>query len=141
MDNPGKLVFTYGGEGGSFPLTPAGVYVGDWIEDLNGMLSASLEANFQYGAGGTNVDVYIQTTLDDGNSAIDIAHVQFGTANGTEVMNLSALTPVGLYVPLSQALAANSVKDGLLGTKLRAVVVVTGTYTGQNQLHLTGVVR
>jgi hypothetical protein len=140
MDNPGVIPFTV--NGGAFNIAGPGTQVGDWVADLDGMLSLSLEAQLLYGSGGASVMVYFQTSLDQGQTPIDIAALQFGTANATSVVNLSGLTPrTAPLSPTNAGLAAGSCIDGVLGDRVRAVVVVTGTYGGQTLLHLAGVAR
>ena len=141
MDNPGAMQFTYS-NGAAFPIVSAGTFIGDWIEDLAGMLALSLQAQLAYGSGGTTVTVYFQTSIDQGQTAIDIAAVQFATAPGTEMANLSGLTPKTTPVaPGQQTLTPGTCVDGILGDRVRAVVVVVGTYGGSTALNLTGIAR
>ena len=141
MNSPGPIQLTYGGVG-ALQIVGPGTFVGDWITGLSGMLSASLQAQLLYGAGGTTVTVYFQTSFDQGNTAVDIAAIQFTTAGGTNVVNLSALTPKTTpIVPTQQALAAGSANDGLLGDRLRFVAVVAGTYGNSTLLNATACVR
>ena len=141
MNSPGPIQLTFGGQG-AFQIVGPGTYVGDWITGLAGMLSASLQAQLLYGSGGATVAVYFQTSFDQGQTPIDIAAIQFTTASGTDVVNLSALTPrTTPLVPTQQALAAGSSNDGLLADRLRVVVVVTGTYGNSTLLNATACVR
>ena len=140
MNNPGPLLFTY--NGGAFPIVAPGVFLGDWIAGLSGMLAASLQAQLLYGAGGASVTIYFQTALDQGQTPIDVAAMQFGTAGGTLIANLSALDKVTPPIaPQQQALTPGTCVDGMLGDRLRAVVVVSGTYGGGTLLNLTGCAR
>ena len=140
MDNPGAFQLTY--QGGAFPIVGPGTFIGDWIAGLDGMLAASLQAQLLYGNGGTTVTVYFQTSLDQGQTPIDISAVQFTTASGTEVANLSGLTPKTTPVaPGQQTLTPGTSVDGVLGDRLRAVVVVAGTYGNSTLLNLTGIAR
>ncbi|MGH8598292.1 MAG: hypothetical protein ACREXT_16695 [Gammaproteobacteria bacterium] len=140
MNNPGPIQLTK--NGAAFQIVAASTIIGDWLTGLAGLTAVSLQAQFLYGSGGAACTVYIQTSVDQGQTAIDIAAIQFTTTSGTQVVNLSGLTPVTTpYAPLQQALAANSTKDGILGDRLRAVVVSTGTYGSSTLLNLTGCVR
>lgn len=140
MDNPGPLQLTF--NGGAFQITGAGVLVGDWITGLAGILAASLQAQFLYGSGGENCTVYVQTSIDQGQTAIDIAAIEFAQASGTEIVNLSALTPKTTpAAPTQQSLAPGSSVDGVLGDCLRAVVVVAGTYNNSTLLNVTAMAR
>ena len=94
-----------------------------------------LQANFLYGAGGTSVDAWVQSTLDGGTTWYDIANFHFTTAAAVKLANLSSGTPVTtLVTPGSGALSANSVLDGLIGDQLRVLYTSVGTYTGATAL-------
>jgi hypothetical protein len=105
----------------SVPQTP--------IQDLEGILGATVMAKFSYGSGGTTAKAYLQITPDDGLSWIDIACFAFTTASATKVVNFSGLTPVLTpVVPSDGALADNTFIDGILGSSMRAKLLTTGTY-------------
>jgi hypothetical protein len=121
MDNPG--VFTLaatqiGAAAGPVTLSP--------IVDLDGMAAVTLEANFQYGTGGTTCSAIVATSFDGGTTWRHIARFDFATAADVKVANLSGLTPVGItaYADFS----VESVRDGILGDRLCAIIVSTGTY-------------
>jgi len=95
------------------------------IEDLEGALSATLEARFAYGSGGTTCFVKVQTMID-GTNWLDIARFDFTTASAVKVANISGL--LSKAVTAYAALSAEGVLDGVLGPSLRAVVTSTGTY-------------
>jgi hypothetical protein len=138
--SPGPIQLTT--NGGAFQIVGPGILIGDWVTGLAGVLSASFQAQLLNGNGGTNGNVYLQTSLDQGQTPIDIAAFQFGAASATEIVNLSALTPKPTpLAPTNQSLAPGSTIDGVLGDRLRAVVVVTGTYGLSTLLNVTGVVR
>lgn len=100
------------------------------IENLEGMLAASIQAKFAYGSGGTTVKAYVQTTLDDGLTWVDIASFAFTTSSATKVINLSGLTPKTTAVtPSDGALADDTCVDGVLGSALRVKLTTTGTYS------------
>ncbi len=141
MNNPGPFKFTFAG--GAFPLNQPGVFAGDWVTGFAGILALSLQAAFVYGSGGSTATLYIQTSLDQGQSEIDIAAIQFGVANGVEVANLSGLTPKTTpFAPTQQALTPGTCVDGVLGDYLRAVLVVAGAGYGSNSsLNVAGVAR
>lgn len=140
MDNPGP--FQLGLNGAAFSITSAGVQIGDWVGDLDGMLSASLQAQFEYGSGGSSATLFIQTSLDGGATPIDIAAIAFTTANATKLINLSALTPKTTPADAQQqALTPGTCLDGILGDRLRAVLVSTGTYGSSTGLNITGIAR
>jgi hypothetical protein len=104
--------------------------VNEYVDNLEGMLSGNFEIRFSYGAGGTDCKVYVQTSLDQGDTWIDIAQAKFTTSSGTKVLNLSGLTPVTSAVsPTDGGMSDNSSIDGILGDRFRTKVTSTGTYT------------
>jgi hypothetical protein len=97
--------------------------------------SLAIEADFVYGSGGTSVKAWVQTSLDGGESWIDIANFAFATTSAKKVANLSSLTPVStLYTPTDGSLADNTVKDGILGPMFRVKTTSVGTYAGGTTL-------
>jgi len=124
---------------GDFPVTSAGQQVtppnlqqglsGPPL--LPGLTALSCQARLSYGGGGTKVNVYIQTSLDQGTSWFDIANIAFTTSGGVEVVNLSGLNSVATpQAPSNLGLADNTSLNGPLGDRLQAVIVSQGTYTG-----------
>lgn len=139
MDSPGA--FTLGDFTVGAPATQAADQQAGPLVGLDGMDAASLQVRLSGGAGGTKINVYIQTSLDQGQSWFDIANVAFANTPGVEVLNLSALDHVVMTAPGNLSLADNTVLDGLLGDRLQAVVVSTGTYTGQTLVSVRGCAR
>lgn len=114
---------------GSFNVTTAGTQTGDWVEDLEGLIAACLQTRLAYGSGGTSVKVYVQTSLDQGSTPIDIACFTFTTASAIKARNLSALTPKATdVVPTDGTLTDDTSVDGVLGDRFRVKVVSVGTY-------------
>lgn len=106
-----------------------------YLDDLDGILSATIQANFNWGSGGTTLKAIIETTLDDGTTWVEVARFAFTTASAAKVANLSALTPVTtVYAPTT--LSDDAVKDGILGPRWRARILTTGTYAGNTSLAL-----
>lgn len=99
--------------------------------------NVTVQANFGYDSGGTTVDAYLQTSIDNGATWIDVAQFHFATAAGIRVYNLNSQTPVtAAYTPTDGSLAANTSKDGILGNQLRVKYVTTGTYGGASTLSI-----
>lgn len=122
---------------GDFTIGAAGTQVGDWVTGLAGILAATLQARLAYGSGGTAIKVYIQTSIDEGTTPIDIACITFGTEGAQKVVNLSGSTPKGTPATATDAtLADNTALDGVLGDRFRAKVVSTGVYAGSTVLSL-----
>lgn len=140
MNNPGPFLFTY--TGAAFPLGAAGVFVGDWMTNFAGVDALSLQATFNSGSGGVSATIYFQTSLDQGATACDIAAVQFTTANGAAIANISAINQTGLFAPVAQELTPGTIQGGgVLGDRFRAVVVVAGAYASPASLSLWGCAR
>lgn len=102
----------------------------EFIDNLEGMLAANIQIRFSYGAGGTSGKCYIQTSLDQGISWIDVICFTFGLVSKTLVYNLSSLTPktTGL-APSDGSLADDTVVDGVLGDRWRSKLTTVGVYT------------
>lgn len=102
------------------------------VQTRSGQLaaSASVQCNFTYGSGGTSADAWIQTSLD-GLTWTDMANCHFTTSNARVMFNLSSMTPVTTqYVETDGTLAANTAKDGVIGTRFRLKYTTVGTYAG-----------
>lgn len=128
---------------GAFSITTAGTFTGDWVEDLDGLLAMAVQFRFVFGSGGTSVKAYLQTSLDDGDTPVDIACVAFGNASSeVQAINLSSLTPKTTQVaPSDAALTDDTAVDGLLGDRFRVKIVVVGTYAGSTTLNVTAIAR
>jgi hypothetical protein len=101
------------------------------VVDLDGVTAITVLAKFSYGSAGTTAKAYLQITLDDGISWIDIGCFSFTTASAIKVVNFSGLTPVLTPVsPSDGALADNTFVDGVLGSAMRVKLLTTGTYVG-----------
>lgn len=94
-----------------------------------------IQATFTYGSGGTSADAWVQTSIDGGKTWVDAANFHFTTSSLRAVYNLSALTPVTTqYTATDGTLAANTAKDGILGTLIRVKYTTVGTYAGGTTL-------
>ena len=107
-----------------------------YLDGLDGMLAASLEANFTYGSsGGTSIKADIFTTLNQGTSWVHVARFAFTTASAEKVFNLSGLTPrLAAYTPVT--LGDDVAVDGMLGPRWRASILTVGVYVGNAALSL-----
>lgn len=135
---PGQISF------GSFTITTAGTQTGEWTTagNLDGLLAMCAQVRLAYGSGGTSVKVYLQTTLDDETTPIDIACFTFTTASAVKARNLSALTAKTTDVtPTDATLTDDTSVDGVLGDRFRLKVVSVGTYAGSTSLTGYAVVR
>lgn len=105
-----------------------------------GARSLSVQARFLYGSGGTTAKAWVQTSLDGGSTWVDIICFAFGTAAERVVSSVRADTAVGAnYAATDATLADDTIKDGILGDRIRVKWTTTGTYAGATSLKLTGV--
>jgi len=99
---------------------------GGMVEQFNHL---ALLAKFDYGSGGTSVKAYVQTSLDGGETWVDIACFTFATADASKVLTLNRVASIAAsYTPLDSALGDDTAKDGILGDVLQVKLVTTGTY-------------
>lgn len=128
---------------GTFSITTAGTFTGEWVDDFEGCLALLAQLRFVYGgSGGTSCVAYLQTSVDDGTTPIDIAAVAFGVVSENAVFNFSALTPKTTQVtPADGALSSDTTVDGIVGDRFRVKIVVVGTYAGSTQLVCSAVAR
>jgi hypothetical protein len=142
MDRPGIYSLTENDGASDLAIAAAATTTCDVIDELEGMTAVSLQVRFAYGSGGTKVTVYVQTSLDQGASWIDIACVTFTTASGNKALNLSGLTPkTTAATPTDGAMTDDTALDGILGDRLRCKVVSTGTYAGSSSLAVRAACR
>lgn len=116
----------------------------DAVLNLAGMKNVSLEAKFVRAAGGTSCKVWVQTTLDDGETWFDIACFAFTTTSGNKVhaVRIDPATPLTpATVPAEATLADDTVLNGILGTGLRTKRTIVGTYTGDSSIEIHAVVH
>lgn len=100
------------------------------IQNLEGIVAATIIAKFSYGSGGTGLKAWVQVTVDDGQTWMDIACFAFTTGSAIKAVNLSGLTPVTTaFAPSDGAMADDAVKDGVLGSAMRVKITSTGTYS------------
>jgi hypothetical protein len=110
--------------------TPQADVASPLLELTNGAFkSLNVQADFAYGSGGATVSAFAQTSLDGGNTWVDVAAFGFATASGIKAFNLSTVTATtSPIVPTSGGLASNTAIAGIAGNLWRALVSSTGTY-------------
>ncbi len=124
----------------STALAAAKTVVGDEIAVPAGTTALAILANFGYGSGGTACKVYIQTSLDSGANWIDIACLTFATTAALKVSAVRSAIALGASImPTDGSLGDDSIKDGLLGDRIRAKIVATGTYAGASSITVSAV--
>jgi hypothetical protein len=110
------------------------------IVGLDGMTYLLVQANFTYGSGGTSVAAYIQTSLDQGATWIDVMEFGFTTANGRLVSSVISAS-VANVAALDGSLSAGTVQNGILGDRVRVKYTSVGTYAGTTTLQVTGLAK
>lgn len=111
-----------------------------YVDRLEGMTAASLQANFTYGSGGTTLKVDVETSLDQGTSWVAICRFAFTTSSAEKVATVSGLTPK-TTAATPGTLSDDSCLDGVLGDRLRARATSTGTYSGNTSVSVRAAVR
>lgn len=112
------------------------------VAGLVGMQSVSMQATFAWGSAGTTAKAWVQTSFDGGTTWVDIACFAFTTAVARTVHSLRANTAVAAnYVATDGSLADNTIKDGLLGDRLRVKYTTTGTYADDTTLAIHAVTK
>lgn len=119
---------------GDLTITTAGTATGTPVTELDGVKSITVQLRFQYGSGGTNARAYLQTSLDQGETWIDIACRLFTTASGTKVFTLSTDAGSSSIDPSDGALTDDTLVQGVLGDRFRIKIISTGTYATQTLL-------
>jgi hypothetical protein len=97
--------------------------------------AATIQIKLAYGSGGTTLKVYVQTSLDQGSTWVDVSCSAFTTASATKIVNLSGLTPkTTAATPSDGAMTDDTALDGVLGDRFRVKITSTGTYAGSTTL-------
>jgi len=133
MDNAG--VYTLA----ALQITAAQNAILSQTNDLDGMTAVSLEANFQYGSGGTTCSAIVMTSFDGGITWRHIARFDFTTASATKTANISGLTAKGITA--YDDLNSEGVNDGILGDLLALKLISTCTYANPTTLSVRASVR
>lgn len=140
MDSPG--VFPLVNESDEdFAISGPGVQFGKSVEDLQGLTALAIYGVLSAAPAsiGAEVTAYIQTSFA-GAPWFDVACIVFGGATTARAANISGagLTPTALT---DQALPDDTILDGALGDRVRAVVVVEGDFDSPSTLALRGHAR
>ena len=112
------------------------------VTRLGGAWYLVVQAKFLFGAGGTSVDAYVQTSVDGGVSWIDIMQFSFAGVALTKVSAVALSTALAPAVaPVDGALTANTILNGLFGDRLRLKYVTVGIYSGATSLKVDAVIK
>ncbi len=110
-----------------------------FVDRLDGVNAVSLFAKFDWGSGGTTVSVIVETSLNSGDDWVEVAEFDFGTADAKKTACVVANAAAG--VSAVSALGSESVRQGVLGDRLRARVTSVGTYGGGTTISVRAAVR
>ena len=132
MDNSGA--FTLGDFSITLPATYDGV--NSLVDSLDGMIGFTAQAAVQAGSGTTDdatAAVYIATSIDQGTRWVDVAVMRFDAAGGVLLASVEAASTPEPITPTDGALAddsESSIVDGIMGDRLKAKIITTGTWGG-----------
>ena len=120
----------------------AGTFTSDEVSIPYGADLVQVQSTFVRAGGGTTTDVFIQTSLDNGSTWIDIMQFALATTTATRVSAVRSSIALSANVtPTDGALTDNTILDGLIGDRLRAKTVVVGTYSGASSLALNVIIN
>ena len=115
--------------------TTAGTYPTEAISLPLGVSVIMVQAAFARGGGGTTCDVFIQTSVDNGSTWIDIMQFAFATTTVTKISAVRPYTAMAANVtPTDGSLSDITILDGCIGDRLRVKTVVVGTYSSTSTL-------
>lgn len=99
-----------------------------------------LYAVFAYGSGGTTCKCWVQTSLDNGVTWVDIGAFAFTTAAAKKGLNIiSSASVVAASTFSDGTMADDTGLSGYLGQIYRTKITTTGTYAGATSLNVYAV--
>ena len=115
--------------------TTAGTYPSAEISIPMGATVILAQAVFVRGGGGTTCDVFVQTSVDNGGSWIDVMQFAFATTTVTKISGVRPYIATAANItPTDGGLSNNTILDGVIGDRLRVKAVVVGTYSSTSTL-------
>jgi hypothetical protein len=96
----------------------------------------TLAAAFVRAGGGTTAKAWVQTSLDGGESWMDIASFAFATTTAKRAYNLTAAAVTSIATPVDGSLADNTAVNGFLGGLFRVKLTTEGTYSGASSFKI-----
>lgn len=113
----------------SFNVTSAGTYTIEIGNTPSGATQMCMQSDFIYGSGGLTFKIYLQTTVDNGNTWFDIASSAFLVASARKILTATLNATNNTFIATDGTLTDNTVIAGIAGMQLRIKYVVTGTYS------------
>lgn len=132
MDNSGAFTL------GDFALGAVSPPDGVPVTDLDGLHGFTAQAVLQPGVGTSDdatAAIYIKTSIDQGNRWCDVAVLRFDADGGVQVVTIEAESTPTPIVPTTNALDDDSnsaIVAGIMGDRLMASIITTGTWAGQS---------
>lgn len=121
-------------------ITVAETYVGPVMKLPEKVSVLTVQVDFVDGSDGTDVTLFVQTSLDGGRSWIDIMAFNFTTTAAVVVSSVRESTVVAAAIPaVEAALTDDTILDGILGDRLRVKFVSTGTYSAPTSIEVSAV--
>ena len=114
--------------------TTAGTYISSEVSIPLGASVILAQSVFVRGGGGTSCDVFVQTSVDNGATWIDVMQFAFTTTTVTKISGVRPYVALAVVTPTDGALSDNTILDGLIGDRLRVKTVVAGTYSSTSTL-------
>jgi hypothetical protein len=116
-------------------LGPAATYETPWFENLEGMSYVAALVKFARTSGGTSVNLRLQTSLDQGVTAMDIMHFSFAITSANKVKAILAGSQATDLTPGDNTLTGDGIV-AILGDRLRWKYTLVGTYVATLGLYL-----
>lgn len=110
-------------------VTDAASYYGTAVDGFGDASAVTVQVKATIATAGTAINLYVQTSLDQGDSWIDIMAFNFTTTTEVVVATVDARKSITTpYTPTDGSLTPDTVKEGILGDRLRFLAKTTGTY-------------
>lgn len=122
-----------GNDAVDWTISTPGTFTGFWASDLAGAEVLQGQIRFFWGTGSGGVRVCLQSSMDQGNTAYDVALFEFAAVSKTYVFQVSPGTS-GIVLPGEGGLdavggnEADGIITSILGERFRLKVIVLGTY-------------
>lgn len=118
----------------SATITSAGTATGLAQRGLSGVVSATAQAVFTYGSGGTTAKFFLQNSLDGANW-YDVACFAFTTSSATRLASVAHGGGTALITPTDGSLTDSTALAVVpLGSDWRVKQITTGTYAGSTTI-------